>query len=222
MRNFPRAVGFQQVAEEPVKAVGEPGIREAAGPAEPGERDADVRLMLAFRSGDAAAFDALFRRWSGPLLRYLERMLRDASSAEELVQEVFLRVHGARGRYVPDARFSTWLYRIATNLALNELRRPRRRRPHRSVDEEGGPALVSAQARPEAVVDARQLGARTLDGLASLPDKQRAALCLTAVEGLSYAAVAEALGVSEQAVKALVHRARSALADRLGRGAGGE
>ena len=86
-----------------------------------------MRLMLAFQSGEPAAFDALFRRWAAPLLRYLERMVRDAGTAEELVQEVFLRVYRARERYAPDARFSTWLYRIATNLALNELRRPRRR-----------------------------------------------------------------------------------------------
>jgi len=197
-----------------VEAVGGPGRPDEVGP------DQDVRLMLAFRSGDAAAFDALFHRWAGPLQRYLGRMLRDAGSAEELVQEVFLRVHGARERYAPEARFSTWLYRIATNLALNELRRPRRREPHRSHDEEGGPTLVSEQARPEAVVDAKRLGERVERELASLPEKQRAALCLTAVEGLSYAEVAEALEVSEQAVKALVHRARSALAARLREGAG--
>ncbi len=177
--------------------------------------------MLAFRSGDPAAFDSLFRRWSAPLLRYLERMVRDRGSAEELAQEVFLRVHRARERYAPEARFSTWLYRIATNLALNELRRPRRREPHRSQDEEGAPALVADAAGPEAVVDARRLGARVESELARLPEKQRAALCLSAVEGLSYAEVAGALEVSEQAVKALVHRARSALAERLREGAGG-
>ena len=68
-------------------------------------------------------------RWAEPLLRYLERMVGDAATAEELVQESFLRVHGARDRYEPRARFSTFLYRIATNLALNELKRPRRCAP---------------------------------------------------------------------------------------------
>jgi RNA polymerase sigma-70 factor (ECF subfamily) len=174
--------------------------------------------MLALRAGDASALEALFRRWSAPLLRFLERMLRDRPAAEELVQEVFLRVHRARDRYAPEARFSTWLYRIATNLALNELRRPRRREPHRSTDEEGGPALTVEAAAPDDVVDARRMGARVERELARLPEKQRAALCLTAVEGLSYAEVAEALEVSEQAVKALVHRARSALVERLRQG----
>jgi RNA polymerase sigma-70 factor (ECF subfamily) len=178
--------------------------------------DEDVRLMLAFSAGDDAAFDALFGRWAAPLLRYLERMLRDAAGAEELVQEVFLRVHGARERYQPQARFSTWLYRIATNLALNELRRPHRRALHTRLDEPDGPALAAGGPAAEDAFDARRLLARVDHELASLPERQRAALCLTAVEGLSYAEVAAALEISESAVKALVHRARTALAERIG------
>ena len=177
--------------------------------------DEDVRLMLAFRAGDSAAFDALFRRWASPLLRYLARMLRDSAAAEELVQEVFLRVYRARDRYTPDARFSTWVYRIATNLALNELRRPRRRGRHESPDEEGGPDLVAEATGPDDAADARREAGRVLADLEELPEKQRAALCLSAIEGLSYAEIAEALEVTESAVKALVHRARSALADRM-------
>jgi RNA polymerase sigma-70 factor, ECF subfamily len=180
-----------------------------------GALDEDVRLMLAFREGDASAFDRLFRRWAAPLLRYLDRMLRDAAAAEDLVQEVFLRVHRARDRYRPDARFSTWLYRIATNLALNELRRPRRRDPHQSVDAEGAPELAAGGAAVDDVVHARRLGDEVERGLEALPERQRAALWLAAVEGLSYAEIAESLEVSEKAVKALVHRARSSLAERL-------
>jgi RNA polymerase sigma-70 factor (ECF subfamily) len=171
--------------------------------------------MLAYRDGDASAFEALFGRWSGPLLHYLQRMVRDAAAAEELVQEAFLRVHRARQRYRPDARFSTWLYRIATNLALNELRRPRRRNPHQSVDAAGAPELAAAAPAVDAIVHARRLGGDLEAALAALPERQRAALWLSAVEGLSYADVAQALEVSEQAVKALVHRARSKLADRF-------
>jgi RNA polymerase sigma-70 factor (ECF subfamily) len=181
----------------------------------PGARDEDAALMLALRAGDGAAFEALFSRWAAPLLRYLERMLRDAAAAEELVQEVFLRVHGARHRYQPQARFSTWLYRIATNLALNELRRPSRREPHASLDERGLPALASHEPEVEEVLDARRISARVEHELGQLPERQRAALLLTAVEGLSYAEVAGALEISESAVKALVHRARSALAARI-------
>ncbi len=178
-------------------------------------RDEDVRLMLAFGAGDAAAFDALFRRWAAPLLRYLERMVRDHAAAEELVQEVFLRVHRARDRYVPEARFSTWLYRIATNLALNELRRPHLRRPHRSTDDEDAAPLAAETPAADDAADARRMGQAAWRELGRLPEKQRAALCLSAVEGLSYAEVARALDVTEKAVKALVHRARSTLAQRL-------
>jgi len=178
-------------------------------------RDEDVRLMLAFRAGEAAAFDELFRRWSGPLLRYLERMVRDLAIAEELVQEAFLRVHRARDRYSPDARFSTWLYRIATNLALNELRRPRSKAVHRSTDADDAPELAADAPATDDVVEARRRGAAVGEALGQLPEKQRAALCLSAVEGLSYAEVAEALDVTEKAVKSLVHRARSTLATRL-------
>jgi RNA polymerase sigma-70 factor (ECF subfamily) len=200
-RNQRRADGFDSPAEASLRVV-----------------DPDVRLMLAFRDGDAAAFEGLFQRWASPLLRYLERMLRDAAAAEELVQEVFLRVHRARERYTPDARFSTWLYRIATNLALNELRRPRRRDPHQSTDEDGAVWLVSDASPTDEIVDARRMGEAALRELEALPERQRAALWLTAVEGLAYSEVAAALDVSEKAVKALVHRGRSALAAKLQRG----
>jgi len=183
-------------------------------PAEAEVTDPDVRLMLALRAGDAAAFDSLFGRWSGPLLRYAQRMVGDLATAEDLVQEVFLRVYRARERYAPEARFSTWLYRIATNLALNELRLPRRRTPHRSAEDEEA-VLAEPAAGADDVAHARRVGRAAAAALEELPETQRAALCLAAVEGLSYAEVAEALEVTESAVKALVHRARSALAQRL-------
>jgi RNA polymerase sigma-70 factor (ECF subfamily) len=182
--------------------------------------DDDVRLMLALRAGDESAFDALFARWSGPLLRYLERMVRDTGSAEELVQETFLRLYKARERYEPEARFSTWLYTIATRLALNELRRPRRQNPHRSTDDEDADGhslvLVGEAPRADDVAHARRVGDRVEKALAVLPERQRIALWLSAVEGLSYAEVATSLETSEKSVKALVHRARCALAESIG------
>ncbi|MEM7411245.1 MAG: sigma-70 family RNA polymerase sigma factor [Myxococcota bacterium] len=179
--------------------------------------DEDVQLMLAFAAGDESAFETLFERWSRPLLRYLERLVTDAASAEELLQESFLRVYRARERYRPDARFSTWLYRIATNLAWNELRRPRRRDPHDSTDAPEAPELGSALPAVDEVVDARRLSESVDAALRKLPERQRSALWLASVEGLSYAEVAEALDTSEKAVKALVHRARTALAAKLPR-----
>jgi RNA polymerase sigma-70 factor (ECF subfamily) len=184
------------------------------------EGDDDVRLMLALRAGDETAFDGLFARWSGPLLRYLERMVRDAASAEELVQETFLRLYRARERYEPDARFSTWLYTIATRLALNELRRPRHHSAHYSTDahDDGTAPVVLADDAPRAddVAHARAVGDRVEIALAALPERQRIALWLSAVEGLSYAEVAASLDTSEKSVKALVHRARCALSERFG------
>jgi RNA polymerase sigma-70 factor (ECF subfamily) len=171
--------------------------------------------MLAFAAGDEAAFAALFERWSRPLLRYLERLVREAATAEELVQETFVRVHRAREQYRPEARFSTWLYRIATHLAWNELRRPRRRVPHDSVDADAAAPLPAQGAPVDELVHARRVSAEVEVALAGLPERQRAALWLAAVEGQSYADVAAALDTSETAVKALVHRARTALAAAL-------
>jgi RNA polymerase sigma-70 factor (ECF subfamily) len=174
--------------------------------------DPDVQRMLAFGAGDAEAFDQLFERWAGPLLRFLERMVGDVGTAEELVQETFLRVHGARARYEPTARFSTFLYRIATNLALNELKRPRRRATHTSAD-------VAELRSPEPSADRLLAGRRSHRALAeamdALPERQRIALWLTAAEGCSQREVAEMLETSEKSVKALVHRARVALTARM-------
>jgi RNA polymerase sigma-70 factor (ECF subfamily) len=180
--------------------------------------DEDVQLMLALRAGDVRAFDALFGRWSGPLLRYVERMVRSPAAAEDLVQEVWIRVYGARERYQPEARFSTWLFTIATRLTWNELRRSQHRSPHDSLDDEAGsaPPLAAEQPAADAIVDARRAGAAVEIALAALPERQRAALWLSAVEGLSYAEVAATLETTEKSVKALVHRARTTLADRLG------
>jgi RNA polymerase sigma-70 factor (ECF subfamily) len=186
-----------------------------------GPDDEDVRLMLAFRDGDAAAFDALFGRWAGRVLRYLERMVRNAATAEDLAQEVFVRVFRARASYRPEARFSTWLYTIATRLALNELRRGPQRAPHQSADDEAAAPLVAELPAAEVLLDARRTGEILERAWPELPERQRSALWLAAVEGLSYAEVAAALETSEKSVKALVHRARVALAARVAAGGAG-
>jgi RNA polymerase sigma-70 factor (ECF subfamily) len=188
--------------------------------------DPDVRLMLAFRDGDEAALSDLYGRWAGPLLRYLERMVRDRAVAEELVQDAFIRVHGAKDRYSPNARFSTWLFRIGRNLALNELDRAHHRLPHISVDQTrdaGGdhdakrPALVLVSSVPsvESRLDDERAASRLEAELAELPERQRTALWLAAVEGHGYAEIAQVLETSISSVKSLVHRARANLADRM-------
>lgn len=184
--------------------------------------DPDIRLMLAFQAGDESALSDLYKRWAGPLLRYLERMVRERATAEELVQEAFIRVHGAKERYSPKARFSTWLFRIGRNLALNELDRAHRRMPHLSTDapgpREGQPprlSLVSSGPSVESILETKRAASRLESELAELPERQRSALWLAAVEGYAYEEIAEVLETSIPSVKSLVHRARANLADRM-------
>ncbi len=178
--------------------------------------DEDAQLMLALRTGDQTAFDALFDRWAGALLRYLERMVTSRAQAEELMQETFLRVYRARERYEVRARFSTWLYTIATRIALNELRRPRHESLDADSDDAGYVAVDRSADQPaiDVIVDARMRGEQVENALRELPERQRAALWLASVEGMSYAEIAAALEVSAASVKSLVHRARSALVKR--------
>lgn len=184
--------------------------------------DTDAQLMLAFRGGDDEALSALYRRWAGPVLRFLERVVRERAMAEELMQETFVRVHGARDRYEPEARFSTWLFRIARNLALNELDRARNKSPHLSThasahEAHERPALTLVAGGPsvDELAHARRERSRMEEALTTLPQRQRTALWLAAVEGQSYAEIAEVLETSPPSVKALVHRARTNLADRM-------
>ena len=176
------------------------------------EADPDVALMLAFQAGDDSSFDGLYHRWAGPLLRYLERMVGDTATAEELLQDAFLRVHRARARYEPRARFSTFLYRIATNLALNELKRPRRRHRHA---EEQDQVIPDPRPHAEEQLDIGLRRDRVEQWLDQLPERQRVALWLSAAEGCSYAEVAKVLETTEKSVKALVHRGRSALVSKM-------
>ena len=184
--------------------------------------DPDIRLMLAFQAGDENALSDLYGKWAGPLLRYLERMVRERATAEELVQEAFIRVHCAKERYSPEARFSTWLFRIGRNLALNELDRAHRRMPHISTDKTAdrdvhAPALslVSTGPNAESILETKRTVSRLDAHLVDLPERQRSALWLAAVEGYSYEEIAEVLETSAASVKSLVHRARVNLADRM-------
>ncbi len=139
--------------------------------------DDDARLMLAFRDGDRRAFEALFTRYTPRVLTFLTRMVRDRARAEELTQDVFVRIYNAASRYEANARFSTWIFGIARNLALNELARAHRRyeKPATELD-----LLRSADPAPGA--DVQLEGERARQGveraLAKLPERQRAALLL--------------------------------------------
>ena len=180
------------------------------------ETDEDAKLMLRLReSGDRRAFEELYRRFTPPLVSFLARMVRSRARAEELAQDVFVRIYQARDRYEPRARFSTYLFGIATNLALNELDRAHRRH-ERSMEAEGMPEDFGADGPGlDEQLEAKLTGERLDSALAALPDRQRAALLLRTTEGLGYGEIAAALDTSVSSVKSLLHRARTELGERL-------
>ena len=185
--------------------------------------DADAQLMMRFKAGDLAAFEVLFARHARSLVNFAFRFVRNREVAEELAQEVFIKVHDAAPGYRPEARFTTWLFRIATNVCLNEIRRAQYKARHESLD---APPGDDADAQPLELADTSRLGADVLlerravsesikGALATLPEKQRIAFILNKYQELSYAEVAEVMDVSEKAVKSLIHRAKEAMAQRL-------
>jgi RNA polymerase sigma-70 factor (ECF subfamily) len=185
--------------------------------------DPDVALMLLVQTGDQAAFAELFRKLSPRVLRFVRRFVGSDAQAEEVTQDVFVQIFRFRHRYRPESRLGAWVFRIATNLCLNELRRPERqlrvdlwgRRGDDDPPEE--PQLGdSAMPTPEEGAATRELAVRLEAAVAALPAKQRAALLLSRIDGLAYRDVGEALGCSEGAVKALLFRATQTLKRSLG------
>lgn len=184
--------------------------------------DPDAALMLRVREGDDAAFEALVEKYKQPVLNVLYRTLPDAAEAEDLAQNVFLQVYKSAGRYQVTAKFSTWLFTIARNLCLNEIRR-RSRHPADSLDQtaaddEHQPHRQYQDTKTTAPPDLAlrgELEAKVAQAIAALPEKQRTALLLCREEELSYEAIAEVLGVSLSATKSLIHRARETLKQQL-------
>ena len=176
--------------------------------------DPDVAVMLRLQAGEQAAFQELFQKFSPRVLQFTRRLVGNEARAEEVTQDVFVQVFRFRDRYQPQSRFSTWLFTIATNLCLNELRRPERQLRVDLWDQERaeGPPLPDPRAlSPEDGAATLELGRRLETAVAALPPKQRAALLLSRVDGLAYDDVAAVLGCSEGAVKALLFRATQTL-----------
>jgi RNA polymerase sigma-70 factor, ECF subfamily len=179
-------------------------------------------LMARVGQGDRAAFRTLVERYQGPLTNFLHHLTSDQGQAEELAQDVFLRVYRAAPRYRPDARFTTWLYRIATNLALNALR-ARARKPTVPLDDDAsraaGPERHSAtaprEARPDEMFERDEIVHAVGRAVRNLPERQRIAVVLHRFEGLSYQAIADVLSSSPDAVDALLRRAKEALREAL-------
>jgi RNA polymerase sigma-70 factor (ECF subfamily) len=187
----------------------------------------DVQLMLDVKSGDDSSFELLLRKYRTPVVNFLYRMVRDAAAAEDLAQEVFLRVYRARGQYLPKAKFTTWMFRIATNLAFNALRDGRYRQQEVSIDhstfdhsgdgESESPALEIADRQPSIELelirrDRAELIRRAVE---ALPEKQRAAVLLHKYQEMDYDEIAGILGCSESALKSLLFRAYETLRMQL-------
>ena len=179
----------------------------------------DVQLMLDVKAGDDASFELLLHKYRTPLVNFLNRMVRDSATAEDLAQEVFLRVYRARNRYAPNAKFTTWLYRIATNLALNALRDARHRQMEVSLGQPGEsgetdlPAIELPDRQPgiEQQLMARDRVERIRRAIHALPEKQRVAVLLHKYQEMDYDEIARILECSESALKSLLFRAYETL-----------
>jgi RNA polymerase sigma-70 factor (ECF subfamily) len=184
------------------------------------EDDPGVRLMLAWQGGDEHAFDRIVELYSPQVYALLTRFLGLRASREDLVQETFLRVIRARGRYEPTARFTTWLFRIVYNLAVNETQRGGQRELRapgvlghaEDEDGDGMSELGDDEALPPSHgLERDDLVRAVRSAIERLPETQRMALILAKYEERPYTEIAEIIGSTEKAVKSLVHRARETL-----------
>jgi RNA polymerase sigma-70 factor (ECF subfamily) len=198
----------------------------------PGEPRADLReqldpksdaaIMLRVAEGDEAGFNYLATKYHRPMIHFLYRMVGNQAVAEELAQEVFLRVYRARSSYRAEARFTTWLYRIATNLAVNHARDTRHERAAQTVyldqpDEETGTTPDVADDEPTAeqqLLRDERMAAIRLHVMA-LPERQRMAVLMHKYQGMDYRQIGEVLKLSESATKSLLFRAYQTLRDKL-------
>ena len=187
--------------------------------------DLDAQLMLRVREGDDESFRVLLDKHRNPLVHFLQRMVQDAGASEELAQEVFLRIYRARTSYEPSAKFTTWMFRIASHLALNWMRDERHERAAVRLDgaslrgdrDDDLPARQLKDKHPSVeyslVYEIRLQEIR--DSIAALPAKQRAAVLMHKYEEMEYSQIAQALECSESAVKSLLFRAYETLRARL-------
>jgi len=186
------------------------------------QSDPDAVLMLRVKRGDRAAFAELVEKYKQPVTNFIYRTLRDEAESEDLAQNVFVQVWKSRSRYQRTAKFSTWLFTIARNLCLNELRR-RSRHPAESLEEthlENDDVPVrqyedkSQLAAHEKLLHG-ELAQKIEEALAELPENQRSAILLCRQDELSYEEIAKVLRTSLSATKSLIHRGRETLKEKL-------
>jgi RNA polymerase sigma-70 factor, ECF subfamily len=182
----------------------------------------DAEVMLRVKAGDQSAFDYLVQKYRRPLVSFMYRMARNTAAAEDLAQEVFLRVYRSRQTYEASAKFTTWLYRIATNLAVNHARDTRHERPEVTVsldepDEETGTTLDVADgtiSAEEALVRRERMAA-IRSKVEALPERQKLAVIMHKYQQMDYKQIAEVLKLSESATKSLLFRAYETLREQL-------
>jgi RNA polymerase sigma-70 factor (ECF subfamily) len=187
--------------------------------------DCDAELMLRVKAGDSSSFALLLEKYRAPVVRYLYRMVQNRAVAEELAQEVFFRVYRSRASYEPAAKFATWLFRIATNLALNSLRDGKGERGQEALEDSDSGALRRVSDSRPSVEQAMIREVRLEEvrrAIAALPEKQRAAVLMHKYEEMGYSQIAKVLECSEPAVKSLLFRAYETLRARLAHVAGEE
>jgi RNA polymerase sigma-70 factor (ECF subfamily) len=182
----------------------------------------DAEVMLRVAAGDDGAFDYLVEKFRRPMVSFMYRMTRNQGIAEELAQEVFLRVYRSRHTYAASAKFTTWLYRIATNLAVNHARDTKYERPENTVnidepDTETGLTVDVADRslNAEQVILRRERLAAIRKHVEALPERQQAAVMMHKYQGMDYKQIAEVLNLSESATKSLLFRAYETLREKL-------
>jgi len=182
----------------------------------------DAEIMLRVKEGDDAAFNYLIEKYRRPIVSFMFRMVRNSAIAEELAQEVFLRVYRSRQTYSADAKFTTWLYRIATNLGVNHARDTKYERPELKAsldehDDETGLAIDVADSslNAEQQILRRERLAAIRAQIDTLPERQRMAVLMHKYQNMDYKQIAEVLQLSESATKSLLFRAYESLREKL-------
>jgi RNA polymerase sigma-70 factor (ECF subfamily) len=196
------------------------GVVERSGDARRAQRieDPDRELLARWRDGDEAAFEQLVRRHQKKVFRLLLRMMGNREEAEDVAQETFLSLHRHGRRFRGEARFSTFVYRVASNAALNRRRtlgRNRARLKKLALRQQAGDDLPTAPRSPEDAASGADLSSRVREALDALKPSLRLPVVLYDMEGLAYREIAEVLGVAEGTVKSRIHRARQALRAEL-------
>jgi len=176
----------------------------------------DVEIMIALKGGDATAFEKILKKYEKPIINYIYRFIGDRAEAEDITQEVFLRVYKSKDSYKPTAKFSTWLYKIATNLCIDYKRKINRDAIGYSGTELSNKLKDTTSSNPvESSLEREQLEEIIKISLSSLPENQRIALTLKVYENKSYQEISEILGCSVSAVESLIFRARQNLKEKL-------